>query len=257
MEFRIKNRKGLKIVGDVLVPEKSVGLAFVLHGLGAHRKQPQIQTICSSFLKNNFTVVNIDATNSFNDSEGEYIDATMQAHYDDLCDVVEWSKMQSWYTSPFILVGSSLGGYAAGQYAEDNPVLVKAVVLKAAVVSGKFSHERTKKYNPEKLKSWKETGWLEEKSESIPGLIKRLPWAHMEERLNHDLLSGISSLTMPVLLIVGGGDISHIEDQRILYNLLPGPKELHIVKDAPHTFREEKHLNELKNILDNWIKGLN
>ena len=33
-KFLIKNRRGLEIVGEILVSEKSIGLAFVLHGLG-------------------------------------------------------------------------------------------------------------------------------------------------------------------------------------------------------------------------------
>lgn len=34
---------------------------------------------------------------------------------------------------------------------------------------------------------------------------------------------------------------------------LPGDKEFHIIKDAPHTFREKVHLDEIKQIFLKWI----
>jgi len=33
-------------------------------------------------------------------------------------------------------------------------------------------------------------------------------------------------------------------------------KEFHIIKGAPHTFREPEHLNELKEVFNNWLKKL-
>ncbi len=257
-KFNIKNRKGLRIVGEIHKPVNSVGLAFTVHGLGAFKEHPSIMTAVNILLENNFNVVNFDTTNSLGESEGKYEDATMQQHYNDLVDVINWSKTQEWYSEPFTLAGSSFGGYAVLRYAEDYPQNVKGVFSKAGVVSGKLSFERSKKFNTEKYLNWQNTGWYEEESFSKPGVIKRLPWSHIEERLNHDLLPKVSKLTMPILIIVGDQDISHLEDQRTLFDVLPenSNNQLHIMKDAPHTFREEKHLNEMKDILDNWLKKI-
>lgn len=257
-KFEIKNRYGLKIVGEISIPNNSVGLVFVLHGLGSNRNFTQIKKIVKTFLNKNYTVVSYDSTNSFGESGGRYEDATMQSYYDDLCDVVDWSKKQSWYTEPFIIAGTSLGSYSSIRFAEENNQIIKAVFSLAGVVSGKLSLERTLKYKPEKIKKWKESGWFEEESFSNPGLIKRLPWSHMEERLNHDLLPKISNIVMPILFVVGTEDISHIEDQKILMNSLSQDtkKELHLIEGGHHTLRDENHLNELENILNNWIDKL-
>lgn len=257
-KFEIKNRKGLKIAGEILMPESPKGLSFILHGLGSGKDRPHIKTIAHTFFENNYIAVNIDATNSINDSEGKYENATMQNHYDDLVDVISWAKKQEWYKQPFILAGSSLGGYAVAQYAENYPSEVKAVFPLAAVISGKLSIERMMKFNPEKYKQWKETGWFEEESRTWPGLIKKLPWSHMEERLNHDLVKEASKITMPVLFMVGSNDISHIEDQKIFYDAIPEntPKEFYIIEGASHTFRETSHINKLKEIFDEWLKKL-
>jgi len=62
---------------------------------------------------------------------------------------------------------------------------------------------------------------------------------------------------MPVLLIVGENDNgTPPEHQQILFDALPGPKEMHIIQGAPHTFRDPKHLAEVKTIFAKWVQSL-
>lgn len=252
--FSIKNRKNLKIVGYVSTPKNPKGLAFVLHGLGGFKEQPHIIVLADTLLRNGYTVVNFDATNSVGESEGKYENATVQNHYEDLVDVVFWAKTQTWYQEPFLLAGHSLGGYAVARYAEDYPKEVKAIFPFALLVAGELNHEAHKMFEPEKFKLWKETGWKTEISKSKPGVIKKLPWSHMEERLKHDLRPEASKLTMPVLFVVGENDNPcPLSSQKALYDIVPGSKEMHIISGAPHTFREEKHLKELEEIFSNWL----
>ncbi len=85
-------------------------------------------------------------------------------------------------------------------------------------------------------------------------MIKRLPWSHIVDKLKYDLLPNVSKLTMPVLLISGENDTSTPPDHvQILFEALPGPKEFHIIKNAPHTFRDKKHLTEIKKLFSAWI----
>lgn len=79
----------------------------------------------------------------------------------------------------------------------------------------------------------------------------------MEDRLKYDLLPDANKLTMPVLLTVGENDDSVLpRHEKLLFEKLPGKKEFYIIKDAPHTFREQKHLEEIYQIMDKWIKSL-
>ncbi|HEY4476004.1 MAG TPA: alpha/beta hydrolase [Candidatus Paceibacterota bacterium] len=109
----------------------------------------------------------------------------------------------------------------------------------------------------EDIEKWEKTGWREEKSESIPGLVKRLKWSHMVDRLKYDVLPEANKLTMPVLLIVGDRDDgTPLEHQKLLYNKLPGKRELHIIKNADHNFRGEEYeenLESIKKIFSGWI----
>ncbi len=252
----IKNRKGQKLAVIVEQPEgEAMGLAFVMHGLGGFKEQPHIRTKAEAFFENGYTTVTFDTTNSIGESDGKYEDATITNNFKDLEDVIDWSKSQKWYQEPFCLAGHSLGGISTGLYAEIYPQRVKSLVPFGTVVSGKLSAE-TLEHRKDR-KDWQRTGWLVSESASKPGVIKRLPWSHMKNRMQYDLLPKVDKLTMPVLLVVGSEDEgTPPEHQKILFDSLPGRKEMYVVEKAPHTFREPEHLAELKQILDRWIKNL-
>lgn len=254
-KFFIKNRHDKKIAVVIEKPEKPRGLAFVMHGLGGIKSAPHIEIFARVFLDNNYIVVRFDATHTYGESEGDFADATVTNYYEDLEDVINWTKTQTWYREPFILCGHSLGGICSGLYAEKFPQHVKALAPISTIVSGQLSYEA---HSPEELAEWERTGWQIRESHSQPGLIKRLKWSHMADRLKYDLLESVNNLTMPVLLIVGEqDDLCPPAHQEILFNALPGAKELHIIKGAPHTFCDEKYLKEIYRIMDNWLKSFN
>ena len=253
----IKNRKDQKVAVIFEEAEAPKGMVFVMHGLGGYKEQPHLETITESFKENKYTVVRFDTTNTIGESDGDFEDATITNYYEDLEDVIQWSGKQKWYVEPFVLVGHSLGGISTALFAENYPAKVKALAPISTVVSGALSAEAHKRFSPEEFKIWEETGWLEAKSQSKPGVVKRLKWSHIADRLKYDLLPQANKLTMPVLLIVGENDTrTPLDHQKILYNVLPGQKELHIIKGSPHTFRDPAHLQELKNILSQWIEKI-
>lgn len=250
----IKNRKNQKIAVIIEETENQKGLAFVMHGLSGFKEQPHIQAMAEIFRENGHTVVRFDTTNTFGESDGNYEDATTTNYYEDLEDVIKWAETQSWYQEPFCLAGHSLGGICVALFAEKYPKKVKGLAPISTAVSGKLSLEAPG--NKDSWKEWQRTGWKEEKSRSMPGVIKRLKWSHMEDRLKYNLLEKVNQLTMPILLIVGENDESTPpEHQKILYDALPGEKELHIIKNADHNFRKEAELQELKDIFSNWIRS--
>lgn len=252
----IKNRKGQKIAVIIEETENQKGLAFVMHGLGGFKEQAHIQTIAEAFKENEYTVIRFDTTNTLGESDGNYEDATTTNYYEDLEDVIKWVSSREWYQEPFVLAGHSLGGICVALFAEKYPEKVKAVAPISTVVSGKLSVEAQKRYEPEEFKEWEKTGWSEKESRSKPNIIKRLKWSHIANRLKYDLLSNVDKLTMPILLIVGENDTSTPpEHQKIFHDAISGPKEIHIIKNAEHTFREENELQELKDIFNSWIKN--
>ncbi len=259
-QFTIKNRYDLHIVGEIMIPENPIGTSFVLHGLGGFRQGNGIELLAKTLFENNYIVVNFDATNSKGESGGEYENATWSRHYEDLVDVISWAKEQNWFIPHIVLTGHSMGAYAILRYGEDYPKSIEGIFAYAPVISGELSFEANQRFEPEKFKSWKETGWFTRISISRPGIPLTLPWSHMEERLNHNLLNDVGNITFPILVVAGENDWScPPEHQQIFIDALPEntDKELHIVKNAPHTFRTQEHLDQLKTIFDTWLKRIN
>ena len=193
----INNRQGIKIAVLIDQKDKQTGLVFVMHGLGGFKEQPHIQIIADAFLKNNYTVVRFDTTNTLGESGGNYENATTTNYYEDLEDVVNWATKQSWYQEPFVLSGHSLGGISVALFAEKFPEKIKAIAPISTVVSGQLSIEQHQKINYEEFKNWEQTGYLEKVSNSKPGIIKKLKWSHITDRLQYDLIPKVEKLTMP------------------------------------------------------------
>jgi pimeloyl-ACP methyl ester carboxylesterase len=251
----ILNRKNLKIYVLIEQSKAPRGLVFIMHGLGGYKEQPQIQAFTDVFREYGFTVVRFDTTNSIGESDGKFEDATTTNYYEDLEDVITWSHNQPWYKEPFVLIGHSIGGYSVALYTEINPEKVVAVAPIAPVVSGRLRMSAFERYEPEMLKNWQATGWWIRSSASRPGITFKLPWTFITNSMTDDLLPLAQRLTMPFLTIVGEHDtLAPPEYVSELFSAVLGPKELHIIKDAPHNFREKRHLNEIKAIIGKWIE---
>ncbi len=211
----------------------------------------------NAFLESGFQTFNFDATNSFNESDGDFEKSTLGLHWEDLEDVVKWAQKQDWFTGKLALTGHSKGGYAVVRYAEEYPKEVSLIVAVAPVVSGKLSFEIHRKIKPEELKEWKEKGVIETIAKDT-GIVKRKHWFQMEERLNHNLIPKASKLTMPILLVVGEKDTScPVEYMRILANALPieTKKKIAMIKNAPHSFYEKQEQEDCKNTIKYWLKN--
>lgn len=255
----IKNRKGQKIAVLVERQENQRGLAFVMHGLGGFKEQLHIQAFAEAFLDNGYTVVRFDTTNTIGESEGKMEDVTVTNSYEDLEDVIHWAKSQEWYEELFILAGHSLGSMCITLYAEKYSERVRGLAPISTVVSGKLTNAVL--YTPEYLEEWKRQGYVLQESTSRPGVMKKINYSFIEDNQRYNVLSEAEKLTMPVLFIVGEQDTgTPLEHQKLLYEKLPGKKEIHIIKGVDHNFRSNGELNEaalkeIKNIFDKWIKS--
>jgi pimeloyl-ACP methyl ester carboxylesterase len=258
MKIFIKNRDANKVCVIVEKSQTPGKLAFVMHGLGGNKNQGHIRAMVEAFLETGYTVVTFDTTNTFGESGGNYEDATITNYYADLEDVIKWASEQAWYTEPFVLCGHSLGGISTALFAEAYPQKIQALAPISTVVSGKLSLEVNKLFpsKSEDLDEWKRKGIRVTKS--YDGKIeKRLKWSHMEDRLNYDLLLKVDRLTMPVLMVVGARDYSTpLVHQQILFDQLPGDKELHVIEGALHSFYEPHEQQELKQIVKTWAAKL-
>ncbi len=250
----VKNRNGQKLAVVVERNLQQKGLTFVMHGQSGFKEQPHVRTFIEAFLEKGYTVISFDVANTIGESEGNAEDASVTSYYADLEDIISWALTQEWYQEPFVLAGHSLGGICTALFAENFPSKVKALAPISTVVSGKLSQESDSK---EELDEWRKTGWKTKQSRSKPGITVRIKWASFEDRMKYDLLKKVDQLVMPVLLIVGEKDDSTPpRHQKILFDKLPGRKELHIIKGAPHSFRDQEHLAKVKDFFLQWISKI-
>jgi pimeloyl-ACP methyl ester carboxylesterase len=255
-KVRIKNRKNQTIVVGLDVLPNAKGLSFVAHGLTVFKEQPQLETIKDALNENGYSVVRWDTTNAIGESDGKMEDATTTNYLEDLEDVIDWSKTQTWYREPFILTGHSLGGMISVLYAQKNPAKVKALAPISSAISFAFYLEKA---GSEKLASWKQDGIKREPSLSRPGLIKSLKWNFVEDFKKYDLMKKSDTLRMPILVIVGEKDSGTPPAHQKLFfdSLKMTQKEMHVVEGCPHMFLEPTHLAELKRLFLAWLKKLN
>src|SRR3989344_495718 len=255
--YSIENRKVLNISVVVDEAEMQRGLVFVMHGLGGFKEQDHIRVIAEAFSEKDFTIVRFDTTNSLGESEGAYDRATVTNYYEDLEDVIQWAAGRTWYREHFVLAGHSIGALCAGLFAQQHPEKILALAPISPVVDGNLSLEAYQGRDSGRPNLWKETGWSEEKNLSRPGVMTRLPWSHMEDRLKYSLFHEVKKLTMPVLVIVGATDsTTPVDHVKIFFDALPGRREFHIIKSAPHTFRNNNQLRDMKALFLHWIKSL-
>lgn len=77
----------------------------------------------------------------------------------------------------------------------------------------------------------------------------------MEDKKQYDLLKNTEKFTMPVLMIAWENDqVTPYVHQKKLFQLIQSEKQLSIIKNWPHTCREQKYLDEIKAILNSWIE---
>jgi len=253
----IKNRNNLNVrvcIDTPALDEKTSqkGLAFIMPGLGSHHGKSKFREIAKTLTTHGFAVVSFDPTNSFGESDGDYADATFTNYYEDLEDVIEWSRDNQYYKEPFILIGHSLGGMGVTLYTEKYPSRVLAVAPLAATISGKLSIEaRTK----EEIEKWQTLGYQEKKRSN--GEIKTLKWSHMEDRMKYDNLLDAGKIKVPVLMVVGENDTSTPpKHQQLLFDAIGTVgenKELHIIAGADHEMNSLEAEKKLLELFENWL----
>ena len=124
----VENRKGLKMALRVTTDEKNDKLVFLEHGLGARKEYPHMLVLEEVFAKHGYNVVNIDTTDSLNQSESSKEGVTFSGFCQDLEDAILWAKTQKFYVEPFALSGQSLGAEAVVYYASKNSDKVNLLV---------------------------------------------------------------------------------------------------------------------------------
>ena len=199
--------------GDMLVHcyrrgGRTSGTAIVAHGRNGAADQPQMLPVIDACLERSLAVVAPDLCNSAaNRSAGAAADFTMAAHLADVAAVVDFTMREApaEADAPFLLIGHSMGAYAAVRLAADGPAKRPTGVLAISPVrSGAALLAARRAMGP---------GAIAALGTELPGAFAEWP--------QHDLATVAADLAVPCAIIVGADDsLTTPRDAEALANLL-------------------------------------
>lgn len=228
----VKNRNGLKMSVRITIPDKITKLAFIEHGLSGDKDENHILILEDELSKRGYVVVNLDAIDSLNASETSQDGITFTKHYNDLEDVIEWGREQSWFQEPFALVGHSMGAASVLLYAQNYPSRVNFLMpLSFPWLSGK---SRNAQHDPKEMLEWKEKGYADKISKSR-GRVLRIPYNFVEDLMRYDFGVNVGKITARTVLMIGDQENKiRLDDNQKLFEMMSCEKELIILPNIPH-----------------------
>ena len=236
----IKNRKGFKMSIRINVNDKNTKLVFLEHGLSSRKEYPHMQVLEDVFSEYGYNVINMDATNSINESESSDEGITTTGHYEDLVDVIEWAKTQDFYKEPFALAGQSLGAISVVRYAGQYPNKVD-LLIPCAFPYYNYIEDELNDFAKEVIKN----GFCDKVSKST-GKVLRLKTAYVEDIKKLDLTEQIQKITANTYVVVGSKDNQkHLKNSRSLFQMLNCKKEFYLLEDIPHDLANTPYDKEL------------
>lgn len=247
----IQNRKNQKVAVTIENENGKNWLVFVMHWLGDCKESEHIIAYGKPFLSKDFVVVKFDTTNTYGESDWEFENATLTNYYEDLEDVIQWSKNQPFYREKFVLLGHSLWAISCAIYSYRFGDLIACSILLSSPINFELSKSV---YSKEELENWENKWYMEE---DWGEFIVKLNWNYMEDKKKYDLLEYADKYKMPILMIAGEKDsVTPYDHQKKLYDLIPSKKQLSVINNWPHTFSDLKHLEEIQWIIGKWLDEL-
>lgn len=226
----IKNRQNVKMAVKLNVSPERKKCAFLEHGLGARKEYPHMKVLEEYFANNGYNVVNIDATNSLNESGQTKDGITFKGHYEDLEDVIEWAKTQDFYKEPFALAGQSLGAASCLRYAGEFPNKVNTLIIAACP----FIDGYNLVYADPMMKEIEKNGFYDKVSKST-GRTLHITKAFNEDLKRQDLTPYIVDVVAHTFIIQGMLDSEFIkENSQKIWDMLNCKKELTSLPGVPH-----------------------
>lgn len=231
----IKNRYGLRLSIRITTPthtHKPLKLAFIEHGLFGNKDESHMVILEEELSKRGYRVVNLDASNSLNESDFSADGTTFSGHYTDLEDVIEWAHSQSWFMEPFALAGHSMGAAAVLLYAQNYPDRVNLLLpLSFPWLSAESKKAQS---DSQEMITWKERGYFDKVSKSR-GKTLRVPYHFMENLAQYDFAKNADRIIAKTILIIGDQENERrLDDNRELFNILTSEKEFILLPDTPH-----------------------
>ncbi len=180
-------------------------VAILLHAGSATKESPVTTAITEALRARGYTVLRFDAYDGLGESGGAYPSFTTSRYLEDLEDVVNWAREQSWWYGELLLAGHSVGGTVGVHYATEHPEIVNHLVLFAPTLSGVILENAYSQCDPVMLEQWRVQG-VRPVIHPLTGETHMQSLAFLEDLQQYDCMRATSQLTMPVEVYCGTCD---------------------------------------------------
>lgn len=249
-KITFKNSKCQKLIGvlytdDSKVKEEGVPLVIFCHGYRSTKETSKTIPLAEKITSNKLCFFAFDFSGR-GESDGKFEDTTITNYINDLkCAIDHFSKEYK----DIIIIGSSFGGLVVLQQASSDK-RIKALALLSPVSC--FPYKKTEEYSPEKVKEWKDKGYIY--TESIRFGQMKINYGFYADGLRYNDYSVYDTIKIPVLIIHGTKDESvSISFSRNLIKHLKNNKFIEL-KDADHTYTKEEDFRRAMDEISKFVE---
>jgi pimeloyl-ACP methyl ester carboxylesterase len=226
---------GGKLIGTYHTGVNNPAFAVVwVHGFGSHRGGEKSEALQQECARRGWAFTAFDFR-SHGESTGEMHELRASRLVEDLATVRDWLAARG--HTRIGLVGSSMGGFAAGWFAKQNPESVLGCVFVAPGFG--FLERRWDELTPTERDAWKRTGRMRLSNQWVNA---ELGYGLVEERDQFRPVQLVAGWRTPSLLFHGLADevVPHTDSLFFIKNVGYPHVELRLLKDGDHRLTAHK-----------------
>jgi pimeloyl-ACP methyl ester carboxylesterase len=205
-----------------------------VHGFGSHRGGEKSEALQAECARRGWAFAAFDFR-SHGDSSGEMHELCASRLVEDLASVRDWLATRG--HTRIGLVGSSMGGFAAGWFAKQNPDCVVGCVFVAPGFG--FLERRWDELTPAEREEWQRTGRMKLSNQWVN---VELGYGLVEERDRFRPVQLVAGWRTPSLLFHGLADevVPHTDSLFFIRHVGYPHVELRLLKDGDHRLTAHK-----------------
>lgn len=247
-KLKIPSSKG-NLDAAIHYPEnKTERLAILCAGFLDSKDYKGLVGLAETLCGQGYKVVRFDATGIW-ESAGDISDYSTTQYLEDIKNVLEFMLRQERY-GDILLGGHSRGGMAAILYAARDARISSVLGIMPSSSRSMTGNRRT---------DWEKTG-ISISKRDFPGDKNktrefRVPYSHLSDRDQYDVLESVRKIGVPIILIAGGVDeLVPPEDVKIIFDNANEPKKFITIPDIGHDYRHNE--DEVKIVNGEILKGI-
>ena len=243
-----QNKVDHELIGVLRYPDmvelKKLPAVLVLHGFNENMDREWIVNIANFLSPYGFVTLRFDF-HGHGESEGDFSEHTITQQIDDVkCAIDFLETVPQVDVSNIIVIGHDIGGDIAVLAAEKD-ARIKGLIMWGA--RGNLDRHVESKFAPYELKEMKTKGMYSHAHFDI----KR---SFLESVKHHSVEEALHNIYIPLLIVHGHDDLQvRVHEAKQLFLDANEPKQLEIIDDADHWFRQPEAREQLFGLMIYWL----